>query len=53
LKARLDLQNQSNQKFEVYPTPVLGRKSGDLENHCANKYEQPYKGPYLIAYASK
>ena len=19
-----------------------------LENHCANKYEQPYKGPYLV-----
>ena len=26
-------------------------KVGDmviLENHCANKYEQPYKGPYLV-----
>ena len=19
-----------------------------LENHCANKYEQPYNGPYLV-----
>ena len=26
-------------------------KGGDkvmLENHCANKYEQPYKGSYLV-----
>ena len=26
-------------------------KVGDmvmLENHCTNKYEQPYKGPYLV-----
>jgi len=51
IKARKQELIRKNNKIENSKRIPHQYRVGDkvmLENHCANKYEQPYRGPYLI-----
>ena len=47
-KQELIHKNNIIENSKCIPHQYKERDEVMLENHCMNKYEQPYKGPYLI-----